>query len=300
MSGRSRSRIIPAVVSSCQAVPATSQSLEIKASAPIRYLKTSTQEEKKPSFLSDLEEAGKLIKRPESTDTSDEIPPLFSRKLNKNNILDEYEKLFSTNKKKITTKKGERTTSFHHQFPSNARLLKKCKMKPSLKHQYRVDTLGLQDVAVSLTKWAFSKSKDKHGVVTAMVDQELLSKLKSINSRYNLMVNEVIRLRNVDFTPLLYPRLNYQEQTEIQQERVDMVTALMIRLDMHPGMVVRYIQGEFTGEERDVETVCNTIEPFVSKEDLEHVRRIMTLGCPAQCVFEEDASNKAKMLARGN
>ncbi len=260
---------------------------------------TAPCEDKPSSLLLELSEESKKVKRAEVVETSAE-PPLFSRRLDKDGILETYESQHQVNKKSITAKKGERTTSFRHQFPSIARLLKRCKMKPSLNHRYRVDTLGLQDVAVSLTKWAFSKSKDEHGVVTEVVDQELLSCMKCISSKYNLMVKEVIRLRNVDFTPLLEPRFNYQEQTEIQQDRVDMATALMIRLDMHPGLAVRYVQGEFTGEERDVETVCNTIEPLVSKEDLEHIRRIMTMGCPAKCIFEEDAANKEKMLARGN
>lgn len=246
------------------------------------------------SKLATLTETGKKIKTNVSKQPSAK-PPLFSRRIEKNGILEDYEKQHQDNMNAITTKKGERISSYSTQFPSNARLLKKCKMKPSLNYQYRVDTLGLRDVAVSIARWAlWTKKGIQH------VDHELLLCLGSINPMYNLMVKDVIRLRDVDTRPLLHPRLNYQEQTEIQQDRVDMATALMIRLGMHPGLVIRYIQGEYTGEERDIDTVCATIEPLVSNEDLEHVRRIMTMGCPAKCVFEEDASNKLRMLDLGN
>ncbi|KAL7524758.1 hypothetical protein ACHAXR_000705, partial [Thalassiosira sp. AJA248-18] len=114
------------------------------------------------------------------------------------------------------------------------------------------------------------------------------------------MVSEILRLRHLDFTPLLHPRLNYQDQTKISNNRVDMATAAMIHYDMNPGMVVRFMSGEYTGETRDVQAIVKEIEQHVDPSDLAHIIRILTQGCPSVLDFEEDSSNKLDLISRGN
>jgi hypothetical protein len=151
------------------------------------------------------------------------------------------------------------------------------------------DALQLADVAVAVTKFMF-----EYG------DYEIIDNLARTNSKYLAMVTSVWRLRNLCFKDLLLPRLDYKEQVEIQQKRVDMATACLIHFNMNPGSVVRFIGGEYTGEERDVQQVLSDISGHVSDVDLEHIRRILTEGCPARMHFEEPTSNKLALLERGN
>ena len=124
----------------------------------------------------------------------------------KNEILATYQEKFSSGSTKslVSTSQGKRIASYKSQLPSNHHLMRDCKMKPSLKIQYRVDDLQLSDIAVSIVKrWSLYFGSN-HG----------LWKLACINKLWHRMVSEVLRLEDMDFTPLLDPRLDYETQTE--------------------------------------------------------------------------------------
>jgi len=75
----------------------------------------------------------------------------------KDDLLLSYQNRFksSTSKSLVSSSQGERISSYKNNLPSNTRLVRDCKMKPSLDVQYRVDDLSLCDVAVSIVKrWA--------------------------------------------------------------------------------------------------------------------------------------------------
>ncbi len=71
-----------------------------------------------------------------------------------------------------------------------------------------------------------------------------IKSLRRVNSLYRTMIDDVLRLRSVNFSNLKLPRLNYAEQTSIPQERFDMATACAIHYGLHTGMVIGYIKGE--------------------------------------------------------
>ena len=79
---------------------------------------------------------------------------------------------------------------------------------------------------------------------------------------YSKMVPSVLEL---DSLPLLYPRLNYESQTEISQERVKMATASLIRHSMNPGMMIRELSGEYTGKTRELDPI---LEKYADPEEL--------------------------------
>ena len=210
----------------------------------------------------------------------------------KNEILAIYQDKFSSGSTKslVSSSQGKRIASYKSQLPSNHRLVRDCKMKPSLDIQYRVEDLQLSDIAVSIVKrWSLYFGSN-HG----------LWKLACLNKLWHKMVSEVLRLKDMDFTPLLDPRLDYETQTEISQHRVDMATAGMIKYEMNPGMFGRCISGLYTGEERDVDATCYELVGHVETEDLNHIRRILTQGCPARLNFDEPSHNKMSALERGN
>ena len=90
------------------------------------------------------------------------------------------------------------------------------------------------------------------------------------------MTHDVTNLRMVDFTRLKEPRIGYAEQTEIDPIRVDMATACAIHYSLHPGMVIRYIKGEYVGENRDVTQILSDVMPFIDEADATHIKRILT------------------------
>ena len=68
-----------------------------------------------------------------------------------------------------------------------------------------------------------------------------LENLKSLNRRYREMIDDIIRLRSVNFSMLRLPHLDYAKQTEISDKRVDLATACAIHYRFNTGMVIRYI-----------------------------------------------------------
>ena len=213
--------------------------------------------------------------------------------IDKNKILAEYQQRFSPSGASITpsSTQGKRVSSYLSSFPSFYELISNSRMKPSTKHYYRVNTLSLDDIAVTFIKHYLE------------FDKEIIAKLACLSKEYNLLVSEVKRLINLDFRPLLFPREDFQSQEEIPLDRVDMATALMFACDMHPGMAVRYLGGEYSGENRDPEGMIKKVKPYVqedNKDDIEHMRRILIQGAPSQFDFEEDPSNKKNFIVRGN
>ena len=76
-----------------------------------------------------------------------------------------------------------------------------------------------------------------------------------------------------------------------------MATASLIRHSMNPGMMIRELSGEYTGKTRELDPI---LEERIDPEDLQHMKRILTQGCPFEINYEEDTSHKMEMLLRGN
>ena len=186
-----------------------------------------------------------------------------------------------------TTIKGE--TSPPPTYPSHYRLIADCKMKPSSNLYYRVKDLRLDNVIIFVVR----------DYESYLSDDELLN-LKSLNSKYCEMIDDVLRLRSVDFSSLKLPRLDYADQAAISQERVDLATACAINYGLHTGMVIRYLKGEYVGESRDAGRILASASPYIDASDCKHIKRIINQGCPSHLDFEEDYENKHSVLRRGN
>jgi hypothetical protein len=66
------------------------------------------------------------------------------------------------------------------------------------------------------------------------------------------------------------------------------------------GLVTRYLGHEFTGKWRNVEAIVQCVSPLIDSQDVEHIKRNLTKGCPAEFDFEEEHDNKMLFLERGN
>ena len=65
-------------------------------------------------------------------------------------------------------------------------------------------------------------------------------------------------------------------------------------------MLVRCLKGEYVGKSRDHIRVLNEVSSHISIGDANHIKRILTLGCPAKLVLEEESSNKLSVIKKGN
>jgi len=114
------------------------------------------------------------------------------------------------------------------------------------------------------------------------------------------MTTDVCRLRNLDFSKLKEPRFGYADQKEIDPLRVDMATAAIIHYSLHPGMLIRYVKGEYVGESRNVPQIIDDVSPYIEKEDATHIKRILTSGVPSYMNFEEASDMKSFIIEKGN
>ena len=162
-------------------------------------------------------------------------------------------------------------------------------MKPSLNHQYRVSDLCLDNVIVELIKSPES-----------FLTIEDVSNLSQLNSMYSEMITDVIDLRTMFFSEMKLPRLGYAKQTAIDPIRVKMATACAIHYSLHPGMVIRYLKGEYVGENRDVNQILRDVSPLIDETDTAHIKRILTQGCPSRLNFNETSTMKASIIEKGN
>jgi hypothetical protein len=160
-------------------------------------------------------------------------------------------------------------------------------MHPSHNLRYRVSHLWLEDVIVLVLKANFLEDSD-------------LKSLEEPLLLYKEMISNVLRLENLDFSPLKAPRLDCANQQQISPHRVDLATAGLIHYGMHPGMLLRYLKGEYTGESRNVDAILEKVVPYIEPEDAEHIHRIITQGCPSQLDFDENTMNKLAVIEKGN
>jgi hypothetical protein len=78
-------------------------------------------------------------------------------------------------------------------------------MEPSLNHQYMVLDLSPDNVIVEVLKSSESFLRD-----------EDVANLAKVDSLYQEMVHDVVKLRTLVFYQLQEPRIGYAEQTAIQ------------------------------------------------------------------------------------
>ena len=114
------------------------------------------------------------------------------------------------------------------------------------------------------------------------------------------MIDDILQLRQLDFSSLNNSRFKNETQTCSSKEKVDLTTACFIHYSFYPGMLIRYMKGEYVGKERNAKYIIEKAGPYIDKEDAAHIRRIITHGCPSYIDFEEEYENKLLVLQQGN
>ncbi len=113
-----------------------------------------------------------------------------------------------------------------------------------------------------------------------------------VNSEFLQFVPAILPWLSVEFSSLSHPRYNYEDQTQVDSHRVDMASAAMVHFGMHPGKLVRYLGGEYTGSDRDVKCTVEALQGLISDNNLRHVKQILLQGCPSKLVLSESSESK--------
>ena len=171
-------------------------------------------------------------------------------------------------------------------YPARAELYHSCHMKIEIGRYWRTESTGNYCLFLAA----------KLDLLTA-ADTASLS---AVSKGCRTMVTSIERTKKIDFSPLRLPRFDYADQNEISPERVLMLEACAIHYNLDFGLVVRYLGGEYTAEHRDVEALEREVGPHVPPDDMAHMRRILTRGCPHTLDFEMQHKDKMKMIERGN
>ncbi len=162
-------------------------------------------------------------------------------------------------------------------------------MKPSRKLQYQVKDLRFDNIVIFLLK--------NQASYLSVDDVENIRKISTIHRN---MVDDVLRLKRIDFSEVRLPRYDYAEQKKISQKRVDLALACAIHYGLNTGMVVQYLKGEYVGESRNSNKILEKVSPYIDEVDCEHIKRIIDQGCPSHLDFEEEYDNKHMVLQKGN
>jgi hypothetical protein len=82
--------------------------------------------------------------------------------------------------------------------------------------------------------------------------------------------------------------------------RVDQALACAIHYGLNPGMVIRFLMGEYVGKTIDSAAILAEVSPHINKEDCEYIKLIIDQGCPSHLHFKEEYENKHLALRKGN
>jgi hypothetical protein len=109
-------------------------------------------------------------------------------------------------------------------------------MKPSSDKYYRVKELTIYNVITIVIREYTFFSKNE------------LSSIRLTNKDFSKMIPKLKCWLKIDFSTLRKPRLNYENQIQIDPHQVCMANAAMAHFGLDPGRFVRWMGGEYTGQ----------------------------------------------------
>ena len=157
-------------------------------------------------------------------------------------------------------------------------------MKPEEEKNYGLTDLTIWNVMVLVVNSFF-------GV------KELLL-LPGSSKSMSTVIHKTFCMIKVEWTPLLEPRFNDQDQENVDPHKVDMTTTLAMCVGLDLGRTVRTLGGEYTEAWRDVKKILGE-ESVVTPEYYDHINRILTQGCPSVLTFDEQSDSKLSERKEG-
>jgi len=148
-----------------------------------------------------------------------QLPRLVSGPEQKDNVLENYQNQFGSGKVIVTSFQGKPPT-LNLQPPSQHHLMKSCSMKPDKNESYGVRDPTVSNVLVFLVEKYLTSAE--------------ISILSATNKLFAKVIPEIKRLLKLDRRPIVEGRPDYNDQTQISTDRIDMSTALALRCGLDP------------------------------------------------------------------
>jgi hypothetical protein len=108
------------------------------------------------------------------------------------------------------------------------------------------------------------------------------------------------RYSPIDFRQLQGFQSDWEESECIRQDWRDMTTACAMHYNGDIATVVRYIGGPHVNAHIDAAKVLDKLQPILTTDVFDDVKRIMTTGAPAHCNAEASKGNFERYLKYGN
>ena len=117
--------------------------------------------------------------------------------------------------------------------------------------------------------------------------------IATLDTDCNALVRNIEAKRDVDFHPLMEPRLDWKDQIHISKDCVKMLMASCFHYVGDLGLVLCLLDKEI-GSYRDPERALAAEKPHVSEEDCDVIKRVFYHGCTKSFKYTEEPENKKK------
>ena len=145
-----------------------------------------------------------------------------------------------------------------------------------------------ENIAIFLLKSPFLALADLLALVQASV---LLS----------ILWKNLVELKSVDFLPLQEVDTNYKSYTSIPSDKVKMFLACALFYNFDLASVIRFTGGNYTASHLDVDAILHKLREIGLQDDIyQHIKRALTIGCPAYFNAESSLDNFKAFLEYGN
>ena len=105
---------------------------------------------------------------------------------------------------------------------------------------------------------------------------------------------------DVDFSTLFNIDPEWESQTSIPFFKKIKLMACAIYFDSNIPQMIRYLAGQYTGDDRNTQAILQNLRGIVPRETLLHIKRILTVGSPAKFLGESSYKNFLEFWRYGN
>ena len=124
--------------------------------------------------------------------------------------------------------------------------------------------------------------------------------LGSVHQLYAHLYITIHRSIDIDFSTLFHADPEWESQTAIPFAKKMKLLACSIYFNFNIPQMIRYLGGQYTGDDRDVPTILNNIRHIIPADTLSHIERILTTGAPAEFMGESSVENFLDYWRYGN
>lgn len=135
---------------------------------------------------------------------------------------------------------------------------------------------------------------------SGFLDDDDLDRFWSASREVRTVFSLFREYAHIDFTPLQGFPKNWNEEEDINEDRVRMFNAALLHFDGDVASVVRWVGGQHVGDQFNREERLRTLKPILDAELYTHVERIFRFGIPGGINAESSEENFQQFRAYGN